>query len=62
VRKEAPGVPVVGPSFIDPGSRSRVAGDLPGIFNAHPYPQGGPPEPAITEGIHELRARGGDGA
>lgn len=55
-------MPVVGPSFIDPGSRSRVAGDLPGIFNAHPYPQGGPPEPAITEGIHELRARGGDGA
>jgi hypothetical protein len=60
VGDEAPGVPVIGPSFIDPASRIRIPPDLPGLFNAHPYPQGGPPEPAIGDAVRELRARGGD--
>jgi hypothetical protein len=51
VRKEAPGVPVVGASFIAPENRLSVPADLPGIFNAHPYPQGGPPEPATRDAV-----------
>jgi hypothetical protein len=53
VRGQAPGVPVVGPSFVDPGlSRARLPPDLPGLVNGHPYPGGGPPEPALGD---ELR-------
>jgi hypothetical protein len=60
VRKEAPDVPVIGPSFIDPASRSRLPPGVPGRFNAHPYPDGGPPEPAIGDAIRDLRASGRD--
>jgi hypothetical protein len=57
VRDEAPGVPVIGPSFIDPASRTRIPGDLPGIFNGHPYPQGASPEPVIGDQLRGLRGR-----
>jgi hypothetical protein len=48
VRRQAPGVPVIGPSFIDPANRGRLPADLPGLGNGHPYPGGGPPEPALA--------------
>jgi hypothetical protein len=60
VRKEAPGVPVIGPSLLDPASRISLPAGLPGVFNAHPYPQAGPPEPAIGDAIRDLRASGRD--
>ena len=60
VQNEAPGVALIGPSFIDPASRISVPGDLPGMFNGHPYPQGGPPEPAIGDLTREVHASGHD--
>jgi hypothetical protein len=57
VREQAPGIPVVGPSFVQPASRLEVPADLPGLYNAHPYPGGGPPEPALGDAVREA---GGD--
>jgi hypothetical protein len=56
VHRQAPGVPVIGPSFIDPVSRDRIPPRLPGLFNAHPYSGGEPPEPAIQQALSERRA------
>jgi hypothetical protein len=56
VREQAPGVPVIGPSFIDPASRARIPGDLPGLFNGHPYSGGEPPEGALAQALSERRA------
>lgn len=53
--RHAPDVPVIGPSFIDPGSRSRIPRDLPGLFNGHPYSGGLPPEPALSQALLERR-------
>ncbi len=58
VRTQAPGVPLIGPSFIRPGNRARV-GDLPGLVNGHPYPGGKPPEPVLGAAVRELGARRG---
>lgn len=55
-RKQAPGVPVIGPSFIDPASRAQIPNDLPGLFNGHPYSGGEPPEPALNQALSERRA------
>ena len=52
----APGVPVIGPSFINPASRSRIPNDLPGWFNGHPYSGGEPPEGALHQAIDERDA------
>ena len=41
----AAGVPLIGPSLVDAGNRSRIPRDLPGLFNAHPYAGGLPPSP-----------------
>jgi hypothetical protein len=56
VREHAPGVPVVGPSFVQPSSRVEVPADLPGLYNAHPYAGGGPPEPALGAAVREAGA------
>ncbi len=53
VCRQAPGVPVIGPSFIDPANRDRLPADLPGLSNGHPYPGGGPPEPALAAAARE---------
>lgn len=54
VRDQAPDVPVIGPSFINPASRSQIPPDLPGMINGHPYPGGKPPEPVLGEALREL--------
>jgi hypothetical protein len=56
VAEQAPGVRVIGPSFIDPSHRAEVPDDLPGAFNGHPYPGGLPPEPALELALSERRA------
>jgi len=53
VHQQAPGVAVIGPSLLYPSNRRLVSG-LPGLFNEHPYPLGGPPEPALGRAISEL--------
>jgi hypothetical protein len=55
VRRQAPGVPVIGPSLIDSGNRSKLPRDLPGMFNGHPYSGGVEPEPALTQALVERR-------
>ena len=50
VIRQARGVPVIGPSFIDPANRSRIPSELPGLINGHPYPGGAAPEPALGAG------------
>ena len=47
---------MVGPSFVSPSSRVEVPADLPGLYNAHPYAGGGPPEPALGEAVREAGA------
>jgi len=47
------GLPVIQPSLLYPSDRSLVP-RLPGMFNLHPYPLGGPPEPALQKAISEL--------
>ena len=42
---------LIGPSFIDDSSRSEIPAKLPGLFNAHPYAGGDPPEPALTRAL-----------
>jgi hypothetical protein len=54
-RRQAPHVPVIGPSFIDAGSRNSLPRNLPGLFNGHPYPGGLPPEPALSQALLERR-------
>lgn len=49
----APGVPVLGPTVIDTSNRAQLPADLPGLFNAHPYAGGGPPEPALSQALRE---------
>jgi hypothetical protein len=56
VREQAPGVPLIGPSFIDPSHRLLVPDDLPGMFNGHPYAAGQPPESALHQALSERRA------
>jgi hypothetical protein len=55
-RRLDPGAPVIGPSFIDSASRSKVPHDLPGWFNGHPYSGGEPPEGALRQAIDERDA------
>jgi hypothetical protein len=55
VRKEAPGVALIGPSLVNSSSRVALPGDLPGLFNAHPYPLGQPPEGAIGDAVRAAR-------
>ena len=55
VREQAPDVPMIGPSFIHPASRMDLPADLPGSVNEHPYPDGGPPEPALGDALRALR-------
>jgi hypothetical protein len=58
VRKEAPGVTLIGPSVLMGPSRVELPENLPGLYNAHPYPLGGPPEPTIGIAVHEARPAG----
>lgn len=53
VRDQAPDVPLIGPSLVEPGSR-RAAGDLPGLVNLHPYPGGKPPEPVLGDALADV--------
>ena len=46
-------MPVIGPSFVDSANRRRLPADLPGLFNAHPYPGGGPPETVLGDAARE---------
>jgi hypothetical protein len=55
VRRHAPGVPLIGPSLVNPSSRLELPGDLPGLFNAHPYPNGEPPEAVLGQAVRETR-------
>jgi hypothetical protein len=55
VRRQAPGVAVVGPSLIDSGNRTKLPRSLPGMFNGHPYSGGVEPEPALTQALLERR-------
>jgi hypothetical protein len=59
-RKEAPGAAVIGPSFIDSSSRSQLPGNLPGLFNAHPYSGGELPEPTLELALGEWHATAPD--
>jgi hypothetical protein len=54
VRRRAPGVPVIGPSFIRPASREQLPDGLPGLLNGHPYPGGKPPEEPLAVALDEL--------
>jgi hypothetical protein len=56
VRDQAPGTPVIGPSFIDPASRGEIPGDLPGLFNGHPYSGGEPPEASLDLALDQRDA------
>jgi hypothetical protein len=56
VRDRAPGTDVIGPSFVDPTSRTQIPRDLPGLFNAHPYSGGLLPEPTLDQAIDEWHA------
>jgi hypothetical protein len=53
--RQAPHVPVIGPSFIDSGNRTLLPGNLAGLFNGHPYSGGLPPEPALSQALLERR-------
>jgi len=55
VRRQAPGVPVIGPSLIDSGNRTKLPRTLPGMFNGHPYSGGVEPEPALMQALLERR-------
>jgi hypothetical protein len=55
-RRLAPGVPVIGPSFIRPASRGQLPDGLPGLLNGHPYPGGKPPEEPLAVALDELGA------
>jgi hypothetical protein len=55
VREYAPGVALIGPSLVNDSSRVELPGDLPGLFNAHPYPFGEAPEPSLGEAVREAQ-------
>jgi hypothetical protein len=55
VRRRAPGVRLIGPSLVNGASRLELPEDLPGLFNAHPYPLGEPPEPALGDAVRGAR-------
>ena len=57
VRRQAPGVPVIGPSFIDPANRDRLPPDLPGSATATPIPAAAPPEAALGGGARDQAER-----
>jgi hypothetical protein len=54
VERQAPGVPVLGPSLVHEASRWMLPRDLPGLVNVHPYPGGGPPEPPLGATLRGL--------
>lgn len=56
VDREAPNIPLIGPSFVHPDSRERLPGDLPGQLNGHPYPGGQAPEPALGAELDRMPA------
>lgn len=62
VRRQAPDIPVIGPSFVHPDSRGRLPTDLPGLANGHPYAGGEPPEPALGAELERIREAQGDRA
>ncbi len=51
VKERTRGVALVGPSFVDPSSRADIPAQLPGLFNAHPYAGGDPPEAALERAL-----------
>jgi hypothetical protein len=51
----APGIPIIQPSFLHPADRPPGV-PLPGLYNEHPYPLGGPPEPALQRAITDAPA------
>jgi hypothetical protein len=55
VSEHAPGVALIGPSLVNDSSRVDLPGDLPGLFNAHPYAFGQPPEPVLGEAVREAQ-------
>jgi len=55
VSERAPGVALIGPSLVNDSSRVELPGDLPGLFNAHPYAFGEPPEPVFGEAVREAQ-------
>jgi hypothetical protein len=55
VRRMAPGAALIQPSVLNPASR-RLLPALGGLYNEHPYPLGGPPEPALRKALAELPA------
>jgi len=59
-RSQAPGVPLVGPSFSKAGN-NRLGLTLPGMVNLHPYPGGKPPEPVFGEALAEVAGGQGKG-
>jgi hypothetical protein len=59
-RSQAPGVPLVGPSFSKVGN-NRLGLTLPGMVNLHPYPGGKPPEPVFGEALAEVANGQGKG-
>lgn len=53
VRRQAAGVPVIGPSLVSTLGRRLLPADLPGLYNTHPYPGGKPPETVLQEKLRE---------
>jgi hypothetical protein len=53
VHDHAPGVALIGPSLVNDSSRVDLPADLPGLFNAHPYAFGEPPELVLGEAVRE---------
>jgi hypothetical protein len=59
-RSQAPGIPLVGPSFSKIGN-NRLGLTLPGMVNLHPYPGGKPPEPVFGAALEEVANGQGKG-
>ncbi|MEA2420800.1 MAG: hypothetical protein QOE60_3006, partial [Thermoleophilaceae bacterium] len=55
VRERAPGARLIGPSLVNGSSRLELPEDLPGLFNAHPYALGQPPEAALGNAVRAAR-------
>ena len=57
VAQQAPGLDLVGPSFVYPvASRAQLPADLPGMANEHPYSGGEPPEGALGNALRNIPA------
>jgi hypothetical protein len=54
IERQAPSVPLIGPSLVHPDSRQQLPRDLPGLLNDHPYPGGKPPEPVLGDALRRL--------